>query len=270
MPVSIVLELKWNPTSAVPAHIGRAVHAWFFSLIHRVDPTCADRLHSMQDEPFTLSSSLGWAAFTTKKSSHPSDQGHWLRVTSLDDELSRLFSELKASSIDPIRLRDAELEVIDIHRYSREHTWANQSTFEELYNNGVARAHQEKRKLDMEFVSPATFRLAKSRMSMPLPWPRLVFQSLESKWNAFSPIPLCIDWPAFEQLVAVARHRLETRMLDFGPYRQVGFVGDCQYIIDRRAKLRLLQSLHTMADYAFYAGVGAKTTMGMGLTRRIE
>ena len=59
-------------------------------------------------------------------------------------------------------------------------------------------------------------------------------------------------------------------MIDFGRYRQVGFLGDCRYIVDREAEEYLLQRLHALAEFAVYSGVGAKVTMGMGQVRRIE
>ena len=38
-------------------------------------------------------------------------------------------------------------------------------------------------------------------------------------------------------------------------------------MVDPRAKPMLRQALYTLAQFAFYAGVGRKTTMGMGMVR---
>lgn len=278
MLASVVMELRpvENTRSGrVPALGGRALHGIFLSLIARQSSILADRLHNMiEEKPFTLVASSDSTAPLGGDIPSRSGQGcgWWLRATSFDDRLSQMLVGLVVSEIGALRLRNAELEAVGIQRSLQESPWAGQSTFEELYNNGVARARAEKgtNSIGLWFASPTAFRLVDSRLNMPLPWPHLVFQSLASKWNTFSSIPLQIDWPAFDRQISVARHRLETKMLDFGRYRQVGFVGECWYLIDRKAGFRLLQALHTLADFAFYAGVGAKTTMGMGLVQRID
>ena len=61
----------------------------------------------------------------------------------------------------------------------------------------------------------------------------------------------------------------------FGPLAggmQIGFTGRCGYTLPAGAGLPprdeyLWRALHLLAAFAFYAGVGAKTTMGMGTAR---
>jgi len=266
--LSLVLELEPRGKLQNPTSLGRASHAGFLGLISRIDPDLGNRLHSAEVKPFTLA---------ILPAPHPGEKGRnrlcqrtiRLRLTSLEQDLSTFLWSLEPADIGAIRLLSTECKVIQVVKCSDD-LWAGRSSFAELYNNGLVKGRDGESLIGLKFLSPAVFRMAESRLSMPLPWPRLVFQSLAARWNAFSPIPLEIDWPAFERQVSVARHRLETKMLDFGRYRQVGFVGECWYLIDRKADLRLRQALHTFADFAFYAGVGAKTTMGMGLVRRIE
>ena len=157
-----------------------------------------------------------------------------------------------------------------VYHRQEEHPWAGHSSFEELYNNGIAIAQQGKNTIGLQFVSPTAFRMVNSRLNMPLPLPHLVFRSLAEKWNAFSLLPLRINWQKFDRAVTIARHRLETQLLDFGRYAQVGFVGECLYLIDNRAGFQLLRTLQILAEFAFYAGAGRKTTMGMGQVRRIR
>ena len=52
--------------------------------------------------------------------------------------------------------------------------------------------------------------------------------------------------------------------------REQGFVGTCRFT----AKSSKIEPAHrkilaTLAAYSYYAGTGRKTTMGMGLTRRL-
>lgn len=266
--LSLVLELEPRDKLQNPTSLGRASHAGFLGFISRIDPSQGKRLHSAEVKPFTLA--ILPAPHPGKKGRNRLCQGTiHLRLTSLERDLSTFLWSLEPADIGTIRLLSTECEVIQVVKCSND-PWAGQSSFAELHNNGLVKARESVNLIGLDFLSPVAFRMAESRLSMPLPWPRLVFQSLAARWNAFSPIPLEIDWPAFDRQISVARHRLETRMLDFGRYRQVGFVGECWYLIDRKAGFRLLQALHTLADFAFYAGVGAKTTMGMGLVRRID
>lgn len=272
--VSIVLSLSASgeDNAVIPSTIGKAAHAAFFGLLAKIDQGMATRLHNAFEKPFSISFSQEGSVSANPL--HQPDQGYWLRITSLDGELSRLLLEsaTELSALGTLRLFGMKLEVAKVSCHPKEHPWAGQSTYEELYNNGVAMSRRKEKAytIGLRFASPTAFRLVDSRLNMPLPWPRLVFQSLAEKWNAFSPIPLWLNWPAFDRQVSIAHHRLETQVLDFGRYRQVGFVGECWYLLDRSADLKLRQALHALADFAFYAGVGRKTTMGMGLVRRID
>ena len=99
---------------------------------------------------------------------------------------------------------------------------------------------------------------------MPLPLPELVFGSLLQRWNAFAPLTLPEEVRRYAQeCLAVSRYRLQTRMLQFGAAMSVGFVGQCQYtalVWDAY----WLRAIALLAAYAFYSGVGIRTTVGMG------
>ncbi|MBI3490961.1 MAG: CRISPR system precrRNA processing endoribonuclease RAMP protein Cas6 [Acidobacteria bacterium] len=43
-----------------------------------------------------------------------------------------------------------------------------------------------------------------------------------------------------------------------------GFIGTCEYSVGPRAPEDVSRALHLLADFAFFCGVGLKTTMGMG------
>ncbi len=122
----------------------------------------------------------------------------------------------------------------------------------------------------LRFYSPTAFRLGNSGLNLPLPLPEQVFQSLLQKWDRFAPVPLELNREELKHHLGVARHSLKTRMLDFGTYKQVGFIGNCWFLMDGKTGQPSRQVLHTLADFAFYAGVGRKTTMGMGQVRRIS
>jgi len=108
---------------------------------------------------------------------------------------------------------------------------------------------------------------------MVLPLPELVFDSLARQWNSLAPVPLQIDRQALrtytDQHVVIKRlESLHTQMLHFAKAPQVGFVGRVSFGLMGDNDIARLY-LNMLADFAFYAGVGMKTTMGMGQCRRV-
>jgi CRISPR-associated endoribonuclease Cas6 len=53
--------------------------------------------------------------------------------------------------------------------------------------------------------------------------------------------------------------------LHFPKHKQKGFVGICSYLVRQEAEESA--QLTALAEFARYAGVGSKTTMGMGQVR---
>ncbi len=49
-----------------------------------------------------------------------------------------------------------------------------------------------------------------------------------------------------------------------------GFVGTCSFQLTSKVAEKIAQQINCLADFAFFAGTGRKTTHGMGMTRRIQ
>jgi CRISPR-associated endoribonuclease Cas6 len=104
---------------------------------------------------------------------------------------------------------------------------------------------------------------------MVFPLPRLVFGSLLSRWNHCAPLPLAPELvEAFDTGIDVDRYTLNTQMQDFGRYQlQVGFVGQCTFGTRKGVAAEVVWGMQLLAAFAFFAGVGYRTTMGMGQVR---
>lgn len=122
------------------------------------------------------------------------------------------------------------------------------------------------RSIELQFASPTLFRRAGA--SIVLPQPELLFQSLLRTWNAFAPM----QFPPHDQAefarIMISGHSIHTRLVDFGSYTLLGFVGSVRYLLPEDMHQILRRTINCLADYAFYAGVGYRTTMGMGVCRR--
>jgi len=266
MPLSVVLILKPQRELNPAGFFGRAVHGYFLRVIKEMDSSLSMLLHKQPDKPFTVSPPF---PFTSERQG---ENKYWLRFTSLSRELSLLLSRLRPDELGTLKLGTAVLEVQSILTRQGKHLWAGSCSFEELYNNGVLRGQEAKDSLlGLRFLTPTTFKLAKSpELYMPLPWPRLVFQSLAKKWNAFSPIPLWVNWVEFDRTVTIARFRdLRSVSVDLGRFSLGGFTGECWYLVSPQAGTKLRSALYTLAEFSFYSGVGWKATMGMGMVRPI-
>ena len=93
--------------------------------------------------------------------------------------------------------------------------------------------------------------------------------SLLARWNVFAPLTLPDDVRRYAQeCLAVSRYRLQSHAVQFGQAISVGFTGQCQYtaLVWDPYWLRVVSLL---AAYAFYSGVGLRTTVGMGQVRSI-
>jgi CRISPR-associated endoribonuclease Cas6 len=106
-----------------------------------------------------------------------------------------------------------------------------------------------------------------------LPLPETVFGSLARSWNALAPAAFQMDRGALreyldEHVVIKRIDDLRTRVLRHRRAFHVGFLGRVTYGLMAEDEAVRAQ-LGALADFALYAGVGMKTTMGMGQCRRV-
>lgn len=281
MLVSVVCRLRPRNDAWLPATLGTAIHGAFFQkIVKQAVPQLAQRLHLSQGSQvpikFTASPLRGPLVSQNGQVQISSEREYWLRFTSLDRELSQLLLNLSAERLEELELLGVPFEIIQIesepgpHRWER---WVGQTDFVALYDKWLVHCERPPERIELEFCSPTTFQHVK--MAVPFPLPRLVFRTLADKWNAFAPVHLGADInEAIDDFLELRWYRLRTRSLRL-PYSrepEIGFVGKCAYRLRPKTKEGdlLLRIVNLLADFAFYAGVGGKTAMGMGQTRRLE
>ncbi len=268
MLLSCVLSLQPEQPASCSANLGRAAHAWFLDRVRAADPALAEELHDGQGlRPFTLSDP---AAFQTDLSP---ERSYRLRVTTFSPRLSRVVKE-QVMPVLPrtLTLADVSFRVTAIASDPAEDAWAGEATFEELVQQFTL-AGEVPRLVGLRFASPTAFRVTGKKSPIPLPLPALVFGGLLDKWNSFAPIQLHPDVRRFaEECLAVSSYRLETRRVTFGEQGEKGalsgFVGVCRYYIEVPDRY-WMGLIHLLAGFALYAGVGLRTTMGLGQARSL-
>ena len=249
---------------------GQWANAVFYGLLHQVDPTLAEALHQWNGrKPFTVSSLGG-----LPRGDGPLIDVHpgcecWLRVTTLGQAIFQPFIQrfLQGGFRTQLQIGPLAFAVTEVLTTPGSHFWAGYKEASQL----LALAEPNDR-LTLEFVSPTGFNLGSTPGGMYyelFPHPRLVFGNLAAKWDAFISPGLGVAY--VEDTAAEARvsdYRLQTQTLKWKGRVQKGFIGRCTYDLRNLAADEQCL-LAALADFAFYAGVGGKTTQGMGQSRRL-
>ena len=268
MLASFAIQIRPEQNAFLPLSLGSTLHALFLALITDSQPELARQLHSDQPvKPFTVSPLEGKFARTGSHLVALSDNTYWFRFTVLTEEVFTALNKTllgKFTSKSRINLNGNDFSLASVTlEPTVDNAWGGISSFEEIYEDAATEPD-----ISFLFYSPTAFR--HKRMNLPLPTPSLIWSSLWEKWNAFAPIAISSEFKDYaDEHIALARYNLRTRMINLADAGQVGFTGKCQYLCLSRDS-HWLRQMNALADFALYSGVGAKTTMGMGQTRRVN
>jgi len=307
MPHSLILNLV--PTSSIPPGYltGKHLHALFLTLVSSVDKALGDRLHEQKtDKAFTLSPlqvcmSRGVDELMRKqpinrgtqklaKSNHhppihpstypplspsspllqyhhpypiPSGTPCWWRISLLDDtlfgNLARLWLNLNPNH--PWHLGPADLQITSVLGTPQStQPWANFSTYTQLYEQ----ASDRERQIDLIFCTPTAFR--QGQYDCALPTREHIFNSLRRRWNQYSGMefPETLLEPIFPSFFDI-----RTELVNDSRSKFIGCVGAMNFRILGDVDPLTIKQINTLADFALYSGIGRKTPMGMGMTRRV-
>ncbi|ESA33793.1 crispr-associated cas6 family [Leptolyngbya sp. Heron Island J] len=201
----------------------------------------------------------------------------WWRISLLDDDLFGRLSQLwlNLNPEHPWHLGPANLHITSILGTPQStQPWANFCNYQQLYDQ----ASDSTRKLTLQFHTPTAFRQRGQDSSMPTA--HRVFQSLLRRWNHYSGLEFptdsleCLQDSQFNVRTEIAsdpRQQFQNTGARVNPCNQfTGCVGTVTYRILGKVEPTTIKQLNTLADFALYAGVGRKTPMGMGVTRRIS
>ncbi len=291
MLTSTNLHLRALAPGELPNSTGRFGHAAFLALIESVAPELSQVLHDRNArQPFTVSP---LRVPSRNPSSPPIRKGSQREVNECirvyeGDSCSMRFSVIEGDDPDgavlfrsfqtalittlpaaTIRLHNIPFAVEEAHTTPGADGWTGYTTFAELLECAAT-----ERTVALHFESPTAMSLGQTDAGkrfelFPVPWN--VFDGLARKWTEFGGVPLrtadFLEW--VQECVWVSEHDVQTRILQFGRFSQKGFVGTVVYEI-KRGGSDLARMLNALADLALYAGVGYKTTMGMGQARRVK
>lgn len=268
MLISTVFVLRPSADALLPMTLGNALYTAVLQLVGAYDRSLAARLHDADGpKPFTTSPLQGPVTVVGKQVRVQQDHDYWIRVTSLEGAFSDALLAIESRPPATMRLQGGQFTVVQVSSQTHDHPWASRLPYEALYEAALRQETRARPQVTMVFESPTAFRSQGQTLVFPLP--RLVFGSLLNRWNRYAPQALdegLIE--AFERGLDVDRYTLKTHMQDFGRYQlQAGFVGQCTYGARKGVAVEVVSGMRLLAGFAFFAGVGYRTTMGMGQVR---
>jgi len=269
MLASFIISLQpHNPTKLAP-HIGRSLHGLFFELVGEADPLLAKVLHEpLRMKPFTVSSLKGeFEPVDGRRVALPSNVYQVRYTVLLDRVFDALGEELVGRYLGkkPVTLSGQPFNVVEVEMAPRSRgKWLQTTSYKSLL-----RRRRKDRQLTLLFASPTAFK--NNQLTALFPSPYSVFGRYYRTWQAFAEpaVHLSKELMAFiDESVAVSRYELQTRVIQAGRHKLLGFTGHCTYRVMKEHPV-YVRELNALADLALFCGTGMKTTQGMGQTRRI-
>ncbi len=282
MLLSAVIDLSAISTSPILGALGRPAQAWFLGQVMQKHAGLAASLHDETGaKPYTVSTLLDRRGFPLRAGAVLEPGEHcWLRITTFNQELSEIFLDKILSRLpDRLGIYKMDFRVDGYTLNPAEHPWAGQASFEEL---AQAASYQEAgREVRMEFASPTAFRSNGNDIALPMP--AQVFRSLFQKWNAFCPEAMQVQemWPTFvEDCILVSEltavNTVHWIFAEGTRGAATGFTGTVGFTLLPKSKIPekwapfwdgAVAVMQSLARFAFYAGVGHHSTIGMGQAR---
>lgn len=249
-----LLELSLLTSSPRPAGLlGVPLHGLVFAALEAHNAGLSARIHAAEVKPFRIGQSR-WIS--------PEDTAHGrtqldFQLGLLDDQLLELFLEALA----PDAVYGSDTDSLRAEVYSAEVVM--QESYEALYSRHASAVVG--REIRLELLTPTTFR--NTDLDMPFPVPKTVFYGLQRRWEQHCALhcgPQFNDWVG--RAVRVRDFHLRPRSVYFKGMRgnaMTASIGEATYEIARPGDYEPVFA-RLLADYANYAGIGYKTTFGLG------
>jgi len=187
----------------------------------------------------------------------------WWRISLLDDALFESLSHAWERHLTRQSwfLGPARLHITNLFTDSQQpFDWASQHTYQQLYES----ASDSQRKCQFQFLTPAVFR--QGSYDSPMPTRDALFHSLRKRWNRYSGLAFA---PSVVNSIIPGTFDLHTVTVETSQLKLVGCLGQVTYNLIGDVDALTIKRINTLADFAFYSGVGRSSTQGMGMVRRL-
>lgn len=232
----ISLESK---QAGLNASIAYPLYAW---LLSQVPTEVGTALHEQATRPINQYILWNGAA----------NRGEWV-VNLMTDEMVEIFSPV-LNALSVIALRSGTL-------LATAGSTVEVQNFQHLLKCGESLSNVQL--FPIHFLTPTTFKQDKRYVIFPQE--SLILQSLISRWNVSFPEAAMDDEDAFQALlrgIHIVDYNLHTTRYPMKQVRLPAFQG--RISIETRLPAPMMALWTTLYSFAPYAGIGVKTTLGMG------
>lgn len=260
MPVTAIFSFRALAGGDLPRSFNALFHPLFLQRLEITSPLLAGLLHDMKAPP-PYSLSPVWRQQSGNRIK--AGESCCLRLGILHPYLEETFLEGLESGIwnDPLRLGNLDFIMEDINWGAQEgNCWSGRESYKKLLEAGAP----PKGKIHLSIESPLAFK--KGDLHYPLPEPQLIINSLRRRWNHYSGMHIPDDALADCSGVSFASLKLSTQKYALREGGSInGSMGKLTFIF--RGDKETVALWHTLLGFAFYSGIGVKTTQGMGMCR---
>ena len=242
MPIRLAIRFKTSNPISTSSLKPKVIHGIFFSLFSK---EVGEYFHSPIVKPFSLFCPLCF------KSNKEEIHSFTLEVNLLD------FSLFPYLSRELLIRSDREFSVEGVKAKFQSMKAIKSATYEEILESGF-----QTKDLTIDFLTPTTFK--KGKYDFILPEPYLIFKNLIKRWNTFTPKK--IDYQLLQYVkenIIVAGCWIKSQKTEISPKAKItGFSGRVFLYATKEAEENRL--LNALLQFAEFAGIGRKTTMGFG------
>ncbi len=266
---SLVVTVTSQEDTTLPLYAGRAVFGLLLRWVDAEDAGLAQALHDASGaKPYTCSDMIGMKRQGEVRILHKGKTA-WFRMTGLQESVARLLLQKEAIPPKTINIDGKVLDVVSMTTDAQQHPWAGCTQYYELASPYLMAQADAPHYFNFSLASPTAFK--QNNLTQPLPLPDLVFGSLADRWQSFSTIGIHDDLRVYcKQGVVLNRFSLKSRLMRLkGDVMLGGSVGKAGYRVVRYDRY-WQNMLAVLADYAFYAGIGRYTSVGLGRARRVN
>lgn len=236
--------LKEDSGRPLPSFWAYRLYAW---LLTQVDEGYADVLHAPGEKP------ISQYLYRDKQT----QEDIWV-VNLLCEETKQMFGGV-LESLTEIPLHTGVLQARCETVLTR--------TAEQIAVD--ARSEEDRRRTTLQFLTPAAFKSG-GRYAI-FPQERWLIQTMAAKWNAcFPEMPMddADALAALERGINITDYALHTTRYPLKNIKIPGFVG--AITMESRLAAPMEEIWQLLLEFARYAGVGIKTTLGMGAVEKLD
>jgi CRISPR-associated endoribonuclease Cas6 len=228
-----------------------ALHGWLFHIWSEVNSEFATWLHDQESKPFALRGLRGKLAFRD-------GWGYLTEGEIYREQMVRLVDLFRQGSERSIRIGQIPMKWLGVQAL---HT---PISYHELLERSFERDGISR--LQVRFETPTSFR--RQGVQLLFPEPQLMIESLMRRWEQYSPVPIPKEETAgISECMRVSQYDLSTSAISFDRYVIMGFRGEVHITVAKGVEPFVQGVVQALLSFAEYAGIGYKTTMGMGQVR---